>query len=56
MYIQGDFARHLWSLFKWGNAAEIHPNVHGTELSNTIISMQLEKEHLVITKKRDDQL
>lgn len=26
MYIQGDFARHLESPFKGGNAAEIHPN------------------------------
>jgi hypothetical protein len=43
MYIQEDFARHLGSLFKWGNAAEIHPNeensVYGTELSNTLINM-----------------
>jgi hypothetical protein len=35
MYIQGDFASHLW-----GNAAEIHPNeensVYGTELSNIL--------------------
>jgi hypothetical protein len=43
MYIQGDFARHLWGMFKWGNAADIHPNeensVYGIVFSNVLINM-----------------